>query len=55
MKFEGSEDKMLRECLDPVVARLTADQEVPGSNPTIAQHDFLWAQEMNLRGCTRLR
>ena len=36
--------------LGPVVARLTEDWEVPGSNPTLAKHEFLWAQKMNLLG-----
>ena len=33
-----------------VVVRSTADQDVPGSNPILANSEFLWAQEINLRG-----
>ena len=40
-------------CAGPVVVHLTADRGVPSSNPTLAKHEFLWAQEMNLRGSTR--
>ena len=33
----------------PVVARSTADREVPNSNHTLAWREFLWAQEMNIQ------
>ena len=33
-------------------ARFTADPEIRGSNP---KREFLWTQEMNLRGSTRPR
>ena len=36
----------------PVVDGSSADREVRGSNPTLAQREFLRAQEMNLRGST---
>ena len=39
----------------PVVAQSTEDQEVPGSNPPLAYHEFLCAQEMNLRSSTQPR
>ena len=39
----------------PVVARSPADREVRGSNPTLAKREFLWPQEMILRGSTRPR
>ena len=38
-----------------VVAHSAEDQEVSGSNPTLAQDEFLWAQEMNLCDTTRPR
>ena len=38
-------------CTFPVVEHSTADQGVPGSNPTVGL--YLWAQEMNLRGSIR--
>ena len=34
------------------VARSTADPDLSGSNPPQAKREFLWAQEMNLRGST---
>ena len=39
----------------PVVAHSNADRKVIGSNSALAQREFLWAQEMNLRGSTRPR
>ena len=38
-----------------VVARSPADREVRGSNPTLALREFLWEQDMNLRGSTQPR
>ena len=37
----------------PVAVHLTADQEVPGWNPTLAWCEFFWTQEMNLQGSTQ--
>ena len=34
------------------VERSPADRVVRGSNPTVALREFLWAQEMKLRGFT---
>ena len=38
-----------------MVVCLTADREVRGSNPALAEREFLRAQEMNLRVSTRPR
>ena len=37
----------------PVVARSTTDREARGLNLTLAQREFVSAQEMNLRGSTQ--
>ena len=47
--------KLILGRIGPVVARSTSDWEVPASNPTLADREFLWAQEMSLGSPTRLR
>ena len=42
----------IKGCVGSVVARSTEDREVPGWNPTLAEREFLWVQDMNLRGST---
>ena len=44
-----------KRCIGPVVVCSTADRKAPGSNPILAKHEFLWAQEMNLQGSTEPR
>ena len=38
---------------DQVVMCSNEDREVTGSNPTLAEREFLWVQEMNSLGSTQ--
>ena len=55
MSIHATHSYTLLEHVDPVVTSLTADREVRVSNPTLALHEFLSPQEMNLQGSIQPR